>query len=461
MSPPADIYSFDESPRFAKRRRPNNFDDASSLPASSPHAGPSSVSSTRKRGGPRKRKDDDGSLPNQANNAGVTRTNGTAIALEEEGAQTALHDPAGRGTVGDESNDEAIAKPPTKRSRGRPRKSSAPSTDVRLSHLIDERDEEGRLSDGMESTPGSLRRNGRERRRPNRFLEKLSSARTGSKTDGDVASKRGRISADKDIAPEDGQPSLEVRNEPMDSSMLNGGLDETQDTSSTAQKTTTTSAAIHASIAVSVPVKRKRGRPRKCPKVEVGPTHEGEGGEQVAENPLPDERRRGTTKILGLAELFQQLVHDFRSEKAARLVKKTILEKVTGRRPLRLIGLKEEYQKVHQTVEQSVVAGEGNSLLIIGARGTGKSTVSSCLLVAMSGPKRDQLVESVIGDLSREHETDFHVVRLNGFVHTDDKLALKDIWRQLGREMEVEDDDTVKVRRSNAGTGRIRLEGRD
>lgn len=50
------------------------------------------------------------------------------------------------------------------------------------------------------------------------------------------------------------------------------------------------------------------------------------------------------------------------------------------------------------------------------------------------------MVENIILDLSKEHRHDFHVVRLNGFIHTDDKLALKDIWRQLGKEMEVEDD---------------------
>ena len=37
------------------------------------------------------------------------------------------------------------------------------------------------------------------------------------------------------------------------------------------------------------------------------------------------------------------------------------------------------------------------------------------------------------------------MVRLNGFIHTDDKLALREIWRQLGREMEVEDDALGKV----------------
>jgi origin recognition complex subunit 4 len=34
---------------------------------------------------------------------------------------------------------------------------------------------------------------------------------------------------------------------------------------------------------------------------------------------------------------------------------------------------------------------------------------------------------------------------LNGFIHTDDKLALREIWRQLGKEMEVDEDLTGKV----------------
>lgn len=42
--------------------------------------------------------------------------------------------------------------------------------------------------------------------------------------------------------------------------------------------------------------------------------------------------------------------------------------------------------------------------------------------------------------MSKQHNDHFHVVRLNGFIHTDDKLALREIWRQLGKEMEVEDE---------------------
>ena len=106
------------------------------------------------------------------------------------------------------------------------------------------------------------------------------------------------------------------------------------------------------------------------------------------------------------------------------MLKTQILEGLTGQRRLSLVGLDQEYQKVHQIVEQTVLAGEGNSALIVGSRGTAKTT----------------LVESVIADLASDHRDVFHVVRLNGFIHTDDKVALREIWRQLGREMEVEDD---------------------
>jgi hypothetical protein len=56
-----------------------------------------------------------------------------------------------------------------------------------------------------------------------------------------------------------------------------------------------------------------------------------------------------------------------------------------------------------------------------------------------------QMINNIIKDLSREHRQDFHVVRLNGFIHTDDKLALKEIWRQLGKEMQVDDDLLSRV----------------
>ncbi|KAF2226197.1 origin recognition complex subunit 4 C-terminus-domain-containing protein, partial [Elsinoe ampelina] len=93
-----------------------------------------------------------------------------------------------------------------------------------------------------------------------------------------------------------------------------------------------------------------------------------------------------------------------------------------------LVGLDAEYQKVAGMIEQTVTAGESNSMVLIGARGSGKSA----------------LVDNVIREQQVSHANDFHVVRLSGFVHTDDKVAIREIWRQLGREMEIDDDSLVK-----------------
>ncbi|KAK2731208.1 origin recognition complex subunit [Colletotrichum kahawae] len=109
-------------------------------------------------------------------------------------------------------------------------------------------------------------------------------------------------------------------------------------------------------------------------------------------------------------------------------MKRVLLDRCTGRRRIKLIDQDEAYEKAHQLLEQTVLAGEGNSMLVIGARGCGKTT----------------LVESIVSDLSLQYKKEFHVVRLNGFIHTDDKLALKEIWRQLGKEMDAEDDITAR-----------------
>jgi len=122
---------------------------------------------------------------------------------------------------------------------------------------------------------------------------------------------------------------------------------------------------------------------------------------------------------------------------------KTSLLKPNSRQQLTLENAftEDEYQKVHSLLSQTVLAGEGNSMLVIGSRGSGKSS----------------LVESVISDLSTGHRDDFHVVRLNGFIHTDDKLALREIWRQLGREMEVEDEPSGRSNYADALTSLLAL----
>jgi hypothetical protein len=130
------------------------------------------------------------------------------------------------------------------------------------------------------------------------------------------------------------------------------------------------------------------------------------------------------------AEELESLANDIRvSEDDIEAVKNHILGKIMGRERLaNLVGFDEEYSHVHQLLEQTVAAGEGNSMLIIGARGSGKTT----------------LVETALESLTDSHSGEFHVVRLNGLLQTDDKLALREIWRQLGVEMELDDNDQAK-----------------
>ncbi|KAI1416771.1 origin recognition complex subunit 4 C-terminus-domain-containing protein [Hypoxylon sp. FL1857] len=111
-------------------------------------------------------------------------------------------------------------------------------------------------------------------------------------------------------------------------------------------------------------------------------------------------------------------------EQHLRHMQRVLLDRCSGNRQIKLCGQTEAFDKAFQLVEQTVSAGEGNSMMVIGARGCGKTT----------------LMEEIISNLRAEHKDEFHVVRLNGFIHTDDKLALKEIWRQLGKEMDLEDD---------------------
>jgi origin recognition complex subunit 4 len=127
--------------------------------------------------------------------------------------------------------------------------------------------------------------------------------------------------------------------------------------------------------------------------------------------------------LLEYAEKFQTLCQAGLGDEV-RILTTILLEKLSGKRQVPLRGLEPEYQKVHQLVESTVSVGEGNSMLLLGSRGCGKTAI----------------VESIISSLAKEHRNEFHVVRLNGFLHTDDRLALREMWRQLGRETHTEDD---------------------
>lgn len=126
-------------------------------------------------------------------------------------------------------------------------------------------------------------------------------------------------------------------------------------------------------------------------------------------------------------ERMQTLVRSGLSDDM-HLLTTVLLEKLSGKRQIPLKGVETEYNKVSHLIEQTVTVGEGNSMLLLGSRGSGKTA----------------MVETIISSLAKSHANEFHVVRLNGFLHTDDRLALREMWRQLGRETNTE-DDTAKV----------------
>ena len=120
------------------------------------------------------------------------------------------------------------------------------------------------------------------------------------------------------------------------------------------------------------------------------------------------------------AERAKKVLGDPKHRNDFEQLRHLILQRISGHRTTPLLYLEDEYQKVHTMIQNTVVAGEGNSMLVIGPRGCGKTA----------------LINRAINSVAIKHEKDFHVIRLNGFLHTDDKIALKEIWRQLGQEMD-------------------------
>lgn len=59
-----------------------------------------------------------------------------------------------------------------------------------------------------------------------------------------------------------------------------------------------------------------------------------------------------------------------------RSLQRILLDRCSGRRRIQMFGQDEAAEKVRQLLEQTVLAGEGNSMMLIGPRGSGKTTVS-------------------------------------------------------------------------------------
>lgn len=106
--------------------------------------------------------------------------------------------------------------------------------------------------------------------------------------------------------------------------------------------------------------------------------------------------------------------------------KSHILEKLTGRKYVPIIGLDSEYTKLRELLYRTINSGESNTCLIIGPKSSGKSNI----------------IDTAINSLN-EFSSYFFVVRLNGIIQTDDRLALKEIARQLNVSMNLDDKENI------------------
>ncbi|KPI44022.1 Origin recognition complex subunit 4 [Cyphellophora attinorum] len=107
-------------------------------------------------------------------------------------------------------------------------------------------------------------------------------------------------------------------------------------------------------------------------------------------------------------------------------IKQQVLSQLTSARPCPPgPHLSTQQSTLTNLLRSTIASGESNSLLMLGPRGSGKTL----------------LLEHVLKELEEEHSSLFHVVRLNGFFQTDDRVALREIWRQLGRETQEPSSD--------------------
>ncbi|XP_014872827.1 origin recognition complex subunit 4 isoform X1 [Poecilia latipinna] len=93
--------------------------------------------------------------------------------------------------------------------------------------------------------------------------------------------------------------------------------------------------------------------------------------------------------------------------------------------PVKPEGVEAQHKHLAELLKRTVVHGESNSVLIVGPRGAGKT----------------MLLRSVLRELSQETEVQKNLlqVHLNGLLQTDDRIALKEITRQLQLENVVGD----------------------
>lgn len=115
-----------------------------------------------------------------------------------------------------------------------------------------------------------------------------------------------------------------------------------------------------------------RGYHQKCHGLAVVPK-----GDWICRNCLEDDNNSlAVSQKPGMVVSRQEEIPAIPNfEQHLRTLQRVLLDRCAGRRRIKMRGQDEAYEKASQLVEQTIVAGEGNSMLVIGARGCGKTTV--------------------------------------------------------------------------------------
>lgn len=88
------------------------------------------------------------------------------------------------------------------------------------------------------------------------------------------------------------------------------------------------------------------------------------------------------------------------------------------------------YEQLSNLLKGTVDRGEGNSCILMGPKGSGKTQVSNFVAFRVQVLKFLQLVERAIDSLS----TQPIVIRLSGYAQTNDRLAIREIAWQLAEQ---------------------------
>ncbi|KND01136.1 uncharacterized protein SPPG_04227 [Spizellomyces punctatus DAOM BR117] len=207
-------------------------------------------------------------------------------------------------------------------------------------------------------------------------------------------------------------------------------------------------------IVVDTP-RRKRGRPPKHPTVvddTSGSQIETQEEVIVVDSVTPPNKRKGRmakrttpSKDTHCIEQRSQVPDPLSvplptiavSPEEINNAQKRILGRINERHgPTHLIGLQEQYNKLYGLLERTVRESESNSVLLVGNRGTGKTVVVNKVLKELQDKHG---ASSGTPTPSRTLATKaFFEIRLNGLVQTDDRLALREIVRQLHMEQDME-----------------------